>query len=244
MAVSCIPFTFPGLENVRCAFQTRELGASTAPYDKGNIGTNVEDNPQAIEKNREDLRTALQVKHLVCVNQVHGKEMVFDPTADALPVAADGVAVSQPNIGALITTADCQPLMIAHQSGRCVAGLHVGWQGNRINFPAEGVRLFCEHYAVAPEELFAVRGPSLGPSCAEFINFDTEWGADFAAWFTERDKTMNLWKLTRDQLLEAGLRPERLFALDLCTYTMNDSFFSVRRQKVTGRQGSVIWMTR
>ena len=38
---------------------------------------------------------------------------------------------------------------------------------------------------------------------------------------------MNLWRLTRDQLLEAGLPDEGIFGLDLCTASMPDSFFSV-----------------
>ena len=86
-----------------------------------------------------------------------------------------------------------------------------------------------------------MRGPSLGPQRSEFVNYDEEWGPDFANWFNARDKTMNLWRLTRDQLLEAGLPDEGIFGLDLCTASMPDSFFSYRRDGICGRQANVIW---
>ena len=73
-----------------------------------------------------------------------------------------------------------------------------------------------------------MRGPSLGPQRSEFVNYGKEWGPDFANWFNARDKTMNLWRLTRDQLLEAASMP--------------DSFFSYRRDGICGRQANVIWI--
>ena len=74
-------------------------------------------------------------------------------------------------------------------------------------------------------------------------NFDTEWGAEFADWFDRSQKTMNLWELTRSQLQEAGLRHDRIFGLDLCTWSLPERFFSFRRERVCGRQASVIWIS-
>jgi copper oxidase (laccase) domain-containing protein len=53
---------------------------------------------------------------------------------------------------------------------------------------------------------------------------------------------MNLWELTRHQLAEAGLAPERIFGLDLCTKSREEDFFSYRRDKTTGRQAGIIWI--
>jgi copper oxidase (laccase) domain-containing protein len=51
---------------------------------------------------------------------------------------------------------------------------------------------------------------------------------------------MDLWRLTRSQLEEAGMNPERIFSLDLCTASL-PQFFSHRRDKPTGRQANLIW---
>ena len=45
MALSFIPFAFPGAPGVRCAFQTRDWGVSEGPYGGGNIAYTVGDDP-------------------------------------------------------------------------------------------------------------------------------------------------------------------------------------------------------
>ncbi len=101
------------------------------------------------------------------------------------------------------------------------------WAGEATAWdsPQSGVRDFCEQYGLEPKDLFAVRGPSLGPGQSEFINYDQEWGPEFDAYHDTRTRTVDLWRLTRDQLQEAGLQPERIFGLDLCTFTLDDWFF-------------------
>jgi sulfite reductase alpha subunit len=141
-----------------------------------------------------------------------------------------------------IKTADCQPVLVAHKEGRHIAAFHIGWRGNRLRFLQSGIAAFCGRYGLDARDLLAVRGPSLGPQRSEFVNYGKEWGPDFANWFNARDKTMNLWRLTRDQLLETGLPDEGIFGLDLCTASMPDSFFSYRRDGICGRQANVIWI--
>ena len=134
--------------------------------------------------------------------------------------------------------------MLAHKSGQYVAALHAGWRGNRINFPASGARAFCKHYRLDPAEIIAVRGPSLGPTAAEFINFAEEWGDEFKAWYNPDTRCMDLWALTRRQLEGAGLKPENIHSIDLCTYTRADLFHSFRRDGAnSGRQASCIWIS-
>jgi YfiH family protein len=207
----------------------------------------VGDAPEDAVANRAALASELGLEAVAELRQVHGDDLLFEPEeevflqADVAPsVAGDGLAASRPGLGLLVKTADCQPVFFAHESGRAVAGLHVGWRGNRINFPANGLRAFCARYNCAPHEVLAVRGPSLGPAWAEFVHFEREWGDAYRPWFDARRRTMDLWRLTRSQLEEAGMAPERIFSLDLCTASL-PQFFSYRRDKVTGRQANLIW---
>ena len=249
MAVTTIPFVFPGVPGVRCAFQTRVGGVSHGSFGGGNIAFSVADDPDNVRRNRHHLLASLGVPALAEVNQVHGDGFVCDPaplppfsrTPPVLP-DADGLATSQPGLGLLIKTADCQPVLVAHREGRHIAALHVGWRGNRMDCIASGIATFCRRYGLAPRDLLAVRGPSLGPAKAEFIHFDREWGPDYARFFNPATQTMDLWALTRHQLMAAGLPEQALFSLDLCTATLADVFFSHRADKASGRQASVIWI--
>lgn len=246
MAISYIPFVFPGIEGVRCAFQTRVAGHSQGGYGGGNLSFVTKNDRAAVIANRQDLHSALGLEHIAELSQVHGDGFHFEPEAVAVDKApcleGDGFATSQKKLGLMIKTADCQPVLIAHGSGSHVAALHVGWRGNRIGFLASAVRLFCEKYALQPCDLRAVRGPSLGPAMAEFVNYQSEWGESFSPWYNSTSRTMDLWGLTRFQLEQAGLDPAHIYGLDLCTCTMHDQFFSYRFEKESGRQGSIIWI--
>ncbi|MCL2124241.1 MAG: polyphenol oxidase family protein [Desulfovibrionaceae bacterium] len=248
MGLNFIRFQFPAVPAVECAFQIRTGGASKGPYAQGNVSLLVGDAPEAAAANRAALAAELGLESVAELKQVHGDRLFFEPgeearlRADTAPsTEGDGLAASRPGLGLLIKTADCQPLFFAHASGRAVAALHVGWRGNRANFPASGLRAFCARYTCVPDEVLAVRGPSLGPAAAEFVHFDREWGEAYAPWFDVRRRTMDLWRLTRSQLEEAGMAPDRIFSLDLCTASL-PQFFSYRRDKITGRQANLVWL--
>jgi len=240
MAVMFIPFRFPGIHGVRAAFTTA-LGP-----DRGNISRNVPHDPEAVRANREGLRQSLGFGAWCSLKQVHGTDMAFDPEAvdsDARSATvADGSATAGPGRALVIKTADCQPVLIAHAGGQHVAALHVGWRGNVLEFPQKGVAAFCERYGLDPADLSAVRGPSLGPGASEFTNFAMEFGERFRDFHDPASRTVNLWRLTVAQLLEAGLKRERIYGLDLCTHSLPE-FHSYRRDKAaSGRQASLVWI--
>jgi YfiH family protein len=242
-----IPFAFPGLPGVACAFTTRRGGASLPPYDACNLSFDVGDEPARVAENRRELADALGISRLSELKQVHGDVLHFEPAATPLDVASalegDAQATSEPGLALAIKTADCQPVLLAHESGRFVAALHVGWRGNVIGLPGSAVARLCSHYACAPRELLAVRGPSLGPARAEFTNFAVEFGEDFMPFFDRRAETVDLWRLTRHQLQAAGLEPARIFGIDRCTHSEADAFFSYRRKRPCGRMMALVWRT-
>lgn len=251
-SLAWISFAFPGLTNIRCVFQVRHSPVKNwdARFAGGNISFAVGDDPVVVQANRSGLAQALGLSRIAELNQIHGDRIVFDPQETPLKPETlppffpdgDGLATTEPGLGLVIRTADCQPLLLAHEQQRHIAALHVGWRGNQMEFPISAVWTFCARYQLRPEELMAVRGPSLGPAKSEFVNFEKEWGEAFLPWYTQATQTMNLWKLTHAQLLRAGLRPDRIFSLDLCTASLPEMFFSYRRDRQCGRQASLIWI--
>ena len=239
-----LDFRFPGLEHVRCVFTTRGGGCSTGPWTGGNLSLEVGDDEGAVRANRTALRNALSVKVWQELRQVHGQDMHMNPGDDCFAgplLEGDGLATDRAGHALVIKTADCQALLMADATGRHVAALHCGWRGNVLNFPGKGVRAFGDRYGLSPADIMVVRGPSLGPGRSEFVNFETEWGPAFAPYFDPNTRCMDLWRLTRDQLLEAGVPAARIFSLDICTAS-SPQFFSYRRDKITGRQAGIIWM--
>ena len=239
-AMNILHFSFPGLPQVGCAFQ---CGDANISWSHG---------PETqVRANREALHGSLPgVAHFVELKQVHGDALLFEPQPtdwlhDTPLPEADGLAcsldASGPGLGLVIKTADCQPIILAHRGGRHIAAIHAGWRGNRCNFPGSAVALLCERYKLEPADWLAVRGPSLGPGCAEFVNFDAEWSDAFRPWFEPQSRCMDLWGLTRHQLQEAGLPERNIYGMDICTMS-NQLFNSYRRDRNCGRQAAIVWL--
>lgn len=239
--IAFVPFSFPGLHNVGCAFTSRQGGASKYPYFASNLSYEVGDDPEAVTANREALKQRLKLSELIDCTQVHADTVNFELEEGVL-CSGDGLATEKLGKGLMIKTADCQPILIAHETGRFVAGLHVGWRGNVMDFPGTGVRMICEQYGCQPRELMAVRGPSLGPDKAEFKGFEKEFGPQFNKYYDPSTSTVNLWQLTRDQLAAAGLPDDRIHSVDMCTLSTPEVFFSYRGEKVSGRQCGLVWI--
>ena len=245
MPLSYIPFQFPGVPNVACAFTGRSFGNVSLDFA---ARAQAPDGWEKAVHVRENLASTFGFEAFAEVYQVHGIHTVFEPDAQSSGepsrIDADGMATTRPGLALMVKTADCQPMLIAHESGRYVMALHAGWRGNRQDYPRLAVLEFCERYRLKPQELWVVRGPSLGPSASEFTNFETEWGAEFQRWYDGQN--MDLWALARDQLATAGLLPGRILGLDICTYANSDEFFSFRQFRrnglADGRQASLIWI--
>ena len=225
-----LPFPFYGVPRVRCAFQTRMWGVSEGPYACGNIAFDVGDDPRRVSRNRREFAATLGLSAIAELDQ-RGDAVVFDPPAvppndfDAAPAfpCGGGMATDRRGLGLVIKTADSQPVLVTDRAGEHIAA-------------------FCERYGLAPRDLLAVRGPSLGPAAAACGRFEEDWGPAFERWFDAPSQTLNLWQLTHDRLVEAGLPENALFGLDLCTASLPEAFFSRSRDGVCGRTGAVIWI--
>ena len=116
--------------------------------------------------------------------------------------------------------------------------MHSGWRGSAANIIAKTVAVMREEFGSDPGEMYAAVSPSLGPCCAEFVNYRTELPAALHS-FQERANYFDFWAISRYQLEETGIQPERIDVAGLCT-VCDARFFSYRRDKITGRNGSVI----
>ena len=243
--IECIPFVFPGVDAVRCLFSTKVAWSRDNEPQDANLALGSAELSQQVLANRRQLQDRFGIQRWREVRQVHGTEMVLADSrsteAGQAPPQADALATAEADTGLMIKVADCQPLLIAHASGRFIAAFHVGWRANRAGALEKWIARFCRAYRIRAEEVLAVRGPSLSPAKSEFLNFDQEWGPEFAAYLDPISRTVDLWRLTRDQLLAAGLPNDNIYSLDLCTYSLSETFFSHRRCQDLGRQAGIIW---
>lgn len=232
---------WPAPARVRALATTRGGGVSAPPYDSFNLATHVGDEPHAVAENRRRLRSALPAEPL-WLNQVHGTRAVTAEQAGS-DCAADACVARSPDRVCAVQSADCLPVLFADLAGTVVAAAHAGWRGLAAGVLEQTVTAM----AVAPENLLAWLGPAIGPAAFEvgaevreiFSAHDPAAAAAFAA--NDRGRWQcDLAALARLRLARAGVA--RVFGGGLCTHSDPLRFYSYRRDGVTGRMASLVWL--
>ncbi|MEW6371662.1 MAG: peptidoglycan editing factor PgeF [Pseudomonadota bacterium] len=241
--------------NIGALATTRAGGVSVGPYDDGrgggglNLGLHVGDDPAAVAENRARLQALLPGRP-AWISQVHGNGVVDAATVGAdQPVrVGDASIATGRGVVCAILTADCLPVLFADQDGRVVGAAHAGWRGLAGGVLRETVRAM---RAAGAGEITAWMGPAIGPMAFEvgqdvFDSFAQALpGVDIGFAFRRHPDQAS--KYLADMFALARLMLERDGVTSIaggihCTATERDRFYSYRRDGVTGRQASLIWL--
>ncbi len=223
---------------------TRKNGFSKGLHKSLNVSFNIGDDSEHIKKNRLAVLDCMESEKLVFVKQVHGTEIIEYKTGTTAPpsdkmIEADALVSNVPGLLLLIKVADCQAVLLYDPIQKVVANIHSGWQGSVHNIIGKTVKVMKNSYDCDPKHIIAGVGPSLGPCCAEFINYKDEIPEKY--WkFMDDKKYFDFWAISSDQLCSAGVLKENISIAGLCTKCNTDLFYSYRGEKVTGRFGGVI----
>jgi len=232
---------WPAPGNVRAFTTTRNGGFSQGLWRELNLGDSCGDNPYHVKQNRELLQKLLPCEPQ-WLKQVHGKRVVNWGEGDRFEPGADAISSNQTGQVCAVLTADCLPVLFCNKAGTRVAASHAGWRG----LAAGVLEATVSAMACDPGELMAWLGPSIGPRAFEvgrdvhevFTNADVDNAIAFSR---HGDRWLaDLYKLARLALARAGIK--QVFGGQYCTWSEADRFFSYRRDGVTGRMASVIWL--
>ena len=235
---------WPVPANVHAAVTTRIGGESLAPYDSFNLAAHVGDDPAAVQANREQLRKALMLpSEPRWLRQVHGT-VVVDAAAGQGEPEADGAFATRAGVVCAVLTADCLPVLLCNRGGTRVAALHAGWRGLAAGVIERGVAAF----GVSGGEILAWLGPAIGPDAFEvgaevraaFLAHDPSAETAFRA-HVQGKYLADIFQLARQRLAAFGV--ESISGGNFCTVQDRKRFYSYRRDGVTGRMASLIWLS-
>jgi YfiH family protein len=176
------------------------------------------------------------------MKQVHGDDILVVRAGDernrAQTWAGDAIITDVPGLAVLVKQADCQGVILFDPNRSVVAVIHCGWRGNVGNILGKAAARMKDDFGCEGRDLLACIGPSLGPCCAEFVDHKAIFPEGFLAFRVHTDY-FDLKAISRQQLLNAGLRQENIQICDICTRCCTDLFYSYRGEGKTGRFGTV-----
>ena len=240
---------WPAPANVRALQTTRNVGISAAPYNSLNFGEHVKDNPLHVAQNRQLLSQFLPTEP-VWLNQVHGVDVIDAANTSCAP-SADASYATRKNVVCVTMTADCLPILLCDQAGTVVASTHAGWRSL-----CDGViEATVKKMPVESSQLMAWLGPAIGPNAfeiggevrAQFIQKDSQSQTAFKSYDEnqEQDKWLaDIYQIATQRLNNLGITQIYGGGRDehWCTYTDENRFFSFRRDGLTGRMATLIWL--
>ena len=246
--------TWPAPAPIHALVTTRQGGVSLAPYDALNLGEHVGDESARVIANRQLLRKYLPAEP-IWLKQTHSIQVSTPDSRSQFsskPYEADAAVTNIPEEVLVIMTADCLPVLLSDDDGTVIGAAHAGWRGLcdgvLESTVSEMLKLSNQTSAI---NFMAWLGPAIGPESFEV-------GEDVVGRFQEcglHDMQhcflpipnkpgkflADLYQLARDRLKRVGVNS--IFGGDLCTVMDQEQFFSYRRDGVTGRFASLIWIS-
>jgi YfiH family protein len=251
----CAPLEQDGFTN---GFSTRGGGVSPMPQDSLNLAGFNEDDAENIYENRRrflklfagdwTLTGCWQI-HSADVRVVHNEqEAEQKPGVLGDDQYCDALVSKTPKILLAVKTADCVPILIGDSTTSAFAAVHAGWRGTSTSIALRAIEQLQQEFGARAADLRVAIGPAANVCCyevgSEVINLFKERFPQSEHLLTptrEGHARIDLPQANRDQLINAGVSPDRIHAAPLCTMDRSDLFFSYRREKsVHGRVGRLM----
>jgi len=233
---------WPAAKHIKAFSSTRIGGFSDGEYQGLNLGTHVGDELTKVEQNRAWLTQQTQMPSApVWLNQTHSTVVaeVNSPTEQVLD--ADGLFTQSRGVVCSAMTADCLPVVLTNLQGTQVAAVHAGWRGLVNGIVEQAVAKF-------DGEVMAWVGPAIGAQAFEvgkdvvdaFVAVDPKALSAFTPRQQQGKWLADMSQLVTQRLNRVGVT--QVYYSELCTYQDPTRFYSYRRDGVTGRQATFIWI--
>lgn len=214
------------------------------------MGLHVGDDAAVVLQNRSELCALLQLQQAPqWLEQIHGVKVV-KAKGDGLVRTADGSYSNEVGQACVVMTADCLPILLCDRQGTQVAAIHCGWRSLAKGIVARAL----DKFSCPAQQLMAYLGPAISQPHFE-VGVDVldaffkaarslPHSEEIAAAFKPAQRPLHfyadIYALARAELRALGIT--QIYGGGICTYAEAGRFYSYRRDKVTGRMASLIWI--
>ncbi len=154
--------------------------------------------------------------------------------------------IMEPGITTLVTTADCNAIIIYDIKNNKVANVHSGWKGTAKRIYIKAIENMQELFGTNPADLIICVSPSVLKCCfsSEDENFKKiftdiwPYEEEYIAYEKGNPKRFHIdlpYVITKD-LINIGVKEENIHFANICTCCNNEHFYSYRSKTQKGEQ--------
>lgn len=234
----------------------RHGGVSSGIYDSLNFSLSGNDLKENVLENLNRVTNSLDIdsRNVYKATQAHTDNiLVLDSeNKEAYKFAVgrkcdenyDAYIVTEKNIATLVTTADCNPIIIYDPIKNVLANIHSGWKGTTKKIYLKTCEKMINEFDSNPSDLIVCIGPSIRKCC--FSSEEKEFKEIFTnIWKNEEEYVIyeknsdrfhiDLVYLVKKDLESIGVK--NIIVADICTVCNNEDFFSYRVAKKNNQDG-------
>jgi len=240
--------SFSGIKH---GFFGRNGGVSSGIYESLNCAPGSDDLLENVTENRwrSLLALGLEESTLFGLTQIHSTKVfcMSKNTKEDFP-QGDGLVTNEEGISLSVLGADCAPVLFADKNAGVIGAAHAGWKGAVTGIIEEMAKKMCD-LGADRSNIHACIGPTIHQDSYEVRKDFIKELNHFSAFKTDaflQEKQGRFYFDLPAYLLEQCQRSNiQGESLGLDTYTLEDEFFSYRRNthkgiKEYGRQISII----
>ena len=240
-------------DKIKHLITLRHGGVSKFPYETLNFRLAGNDKKENVIKNLELVSNILNVSpdnvykgsqahtdNILIIDNNNKKEYSFESVSK---IQVDGYICKDKNIATLVTTADCNPIIIYDKEKNIYANIHSGWKGTIKKIYLKAVKIMHEKFNSKYEDLIVCVGPSIKSCC--FSSEDENFKKLFTNVWSDEEKYIyyeensnrfhiDLAYVIKKDCLDLGIKEENIVIPNICTKCNTNSFFSYREATQKG----------
>ena len=230
-------------KNINAIFTTKGGGFSKVPYNSLNLAFHVADRAEDVERNHQLLAQELKYdkNSLIHMKQIHSSivHIVTDDDNFTNPQSCDALITNKRNIPLMVMVADCSPILFYDSVNDVIAVAHAGREGTFKNIVKNVIDSMIHNFNSNTKNINVAIGASIKECCyevgSEIFDEAKELNLDYALEKKRDSYYLDVSKILESQLLECGVKKEKIEISKECSCCLNNKYFSYRADGVTGR---------
>lgn len=234
-------------KNINHVITLRHGGVSDYPIESLNFRTVGNDKKENVVRNiniicdkigidKENVYKARQnhTSNVLILDESNKNKYLFEKYSNE---EFDAYVTNCRNIATLITTADCNPIIIYDPKKNVLSNVHSGWKGTLKKVYLNAIDVMIDRFNSNVEDLIFCIGPSIKKCC--FTSKEKEFKEKFTSTWDEEEKYIyyeegsdifhiDLAYVIKEDIIKRGIKKENIAICDICTMCNNNDFYSYR----------------